>query len=113
LIAGFATFYLCLGFSSDAHASPAPNLHGDSWLLVVTAGVLDAGFSRGKSFAHQGHVLRAAHPGVVFRFGFPDGACRIPDAAYACLKRAVSDLCVEYVFHSYSSALIKQHWEHR
>jgi hypothetical protein len=52
-------------------------------------------------------------PVVFCRFGLSNGSRRIPDAAYACFRRAVSDLRIEYALYSYSSALIMQHWEHR
>ncbi|CCD39104.1 Soluble lytic murein transglycosylase andrelated regulatory proteins (some contain LysM/invasindomains) [Candidatus Paraburkholderia kirkii UZHbot1] len=45
------------------------------------------------------------------RIGFPDGACRIPDAAYACRERVVSDLRIKYGLDSYSSAQIMQQGE--
>ncbi|WP_143281752.1 hypothetical protein [Caballeronia cordobensis] len=61
----------------------------------------------------QGMQFVPRNPAIFCRIGFPDGACRIPDAAYACQARAVSDLRVEYVVYSYSSAQIMQHWEYR
>ncbi|WP_244813989.1 hypothetical protein [Caballeronia sp. Lep1P3] len=46
------------------YASPAPHLPGDSWLLVVTAGVSRAGFSRGKPSAHEGMSFVPRTPAV-------------------------------------------------
>jgi hypothetical protein len=113
LIAGFATFYLCLRFSSDAMRRlrrSCPAIHG-CWL---SRPAFQTPVFRVESHLRtKGMLFVPRIPGVVLRFGFPDGSCRIPDAAYACFRRAVSDLCVEYVLHSYSSALIMQHWEHR
>jgi len=61
----------------------------------------------------EGTQFVPRNPAVFCRIGFPDGACRIPDAACACREQAVSDLRSEYALYSYSSAQIMQHWEYR
>jgi hypothetical protein len=72
---------------SDAHASPAPNLPGDSWLLVVTAGVTSAGFSRGKPLRIHGMQFVPRTPVNFLTGGFPDGSMPFPRCRL-CLPRA-------------------------
>ncbi|WP_157697405.1 hypothetical protein [Caballeronia calidae] len=81
--------------------------------MVFIAGVHTPVFRVESHVRVQGMQFVPRNPVVLPGIGFPDGACRIPDAAYACQEPAVSDLCVEYVFNSYSSAQIMQHWEYR
>jgi hypothetical protein len=61
-------FTTASGFSSDAHASPAPNLSGDTWLLVVMTGVDQRRFFAWETICAIGHVVRAAQ----FRVCLPD-----------------------------------------
>jgi hypothetical protein len=64
-------FTTASGRFPDARASPAPYLPGDTWLLVVMPALFNAGFSRGRSSAHEGMSFMPRTPGVSFRTDLP------------------------------------------
>jgi hypothetical protein len=72
-------FTTASGLSSDAHASPAPNSSGDTWLLVVMTGVFQTPVFRvGSHLRIQGMYFVPRNSGFVCRIGFSDGSAVSP-----------------------------------